>query len=369
MRSIRGMVAVLLVLVLSSFTAFMSYADVDIDAVLSIQKSNEYIDNYYGLHLGLKDDVLYNLDKHDNIVYGYSYDSNGNIYYTNYKLDGPGFEKEGILRDVEGKNGVYFDADGHLVNPSTKLKYNIAKEDSSTMIVVQDVIDYDVLSEQFEKDRSLEFRSVQDVEDFLEYYILQYSLDNLKADRYKLEKVSVLGLDGKELNVDYKLTLLGDIVDREQVRNIILDKFGKVEGDTTQEIMYNICDKINTIMGYNLDYEPKSLEEAVIDSQGVCWQYAKIAKILLDEAGIENELMLGFLNGKLDEAHAWLRITDKVYDDIGEDLEDAGVLSYHTNYYYMDPTTVKATGDYKYSNIGYREYCRRYEVSRYVDIY
>lgn len=359
---------------------FSSYASVDDKEVQAIQRSNDYIDNYYGLHLGEKSGVLYNLDKNDNIVYGYSYDLNGNIYFTNYLTNGPGSADIGILRGEEGENGVYFDENGHLLNPSMPINYS-NKEEIGNGIVIQDIIDYKALAEEFETEGSIKFKNLKETEDFLEYYILQYSLDNLKADKYKLERVSILNLDGKELEVGYRLTFGGNITEREEVINAIFSYFGKIEGNTTQEKMYDVCNKLEELMEYDLTYEPSSLLESIKSGKGVCWQYAKIAKILLDDAGVDNELMIGYLNGNRREAHAWLRITEKVYDDLGinnegdglvsetEDMDVTSVRSYKLRYYYMDPTSVESTGEYKYSNLSYREYCNRYEVSRYVDIY
>ena len=473
----RHKVIWLLSLCLTILNIFDVYAQVDSERVYEIESLNTYINNYYGIHFENINGNIYNIDKDGNVVYGYSYDNQGNIYYTEEGSAGPSDMGTGVIREKEGPNGVYFDAEGHLVNPSSSSFY------------------YDY-AKKFEEIGYIEFKSLDEANGFLEFYMFQYSLTNLKVDRYRLEKVIVYdNRNNVELDYVYRLSLLDNSVKRQDVVDMILAKYGTLDGATIQEKLYSACEKIVNSMTYNRLYEPALLSQAVEDNQGVCWQYAKIAKVLLEADGINSEVMLGYFNGNKEEAHAWLKVYS--YDDdvvrfqnhdevsiSGEELqvttvvdsvggaegengglrdsraeswtEPAGILlntsdintafneleeqldytgSYISNewlsdvymytkdnimstkdsielvinalnisvlsnsgagvytevsidesigeealigedvvadrvflkYYYMDPTTVQSMEDYKYSNISYIEYCKRYEVSRYID--
>lgn len=436
-------------LCLTFFNAFSAYAEIDSERVYEIEALNNYINNYYGIHFEEINGCLYNVDKNGDVVYGYSYDNQGNIYYTDIEGQGTPDKDMGIIKDKEGPNGVYFDTKGHLVNPSSSVHY------------------YDY-AKKFEEIGYIEFKSLNEMNNFLEYYMFQYSLTNLKVDRYRLEKVSIYdNKNNVELDYVYRLSLLDNSIKRQDVVDMILSKYGMLEGVTIQEKLYSACDKIVNSMSYNMEYEPALLTQAIEDNQGVCWQYAKIAKVLLEADGIDSEVMLGYFNDNKNEAHAWLKVysydddivrfrnveevsisgeelkVSTVVDSVGElnaDVSDvllpfdnldaamyrlivmednilnkdvsglcAGVINdigltknvvelvittldtlvlengtdceeeevlkgedvtadrVFLKYYYMDPTTVQAMNDYKYSNISYTEYCKRYEVSRYIE--
>ena len=274
-----------------------------------------------GNHLKEINGYSYIVDKNDNICYGYSYDEYGNLYYTEEN------STTGILKSNVNQDGIWFDENGIYTNPST---IEIDKNKA--------------LSEEFEQTGSVTFNSNEEVLNFLEYYSIQYRLyDEVFNYPIQNKSTSENGISTET----HTITMPNESkYDRNAVLNNIHNTFIPLRGDTPYEKLFDVCKQIKETMTYDLDYQHADLETAIINKRGVCWHYAKIAKVLLEDAGIQTEIMMGNLNGN---GHMWIR------------------CFIDGKWCYVDPTATQ-TSWWDYSNLPYNKFIKEYLPLRYITI-
>lgn len=236
--------------------------------------------------------------------YGWQYDANGNLYYIN--------EDTGMIKSAANKDGIYFDENGQYINPS----------------MVNPELNHE-LSKRFETGERLYFNSNEELLNFLEYYSAQYRLLD-DADGYSIKNYA---------NGSNSIVLPdSEKYDREKLKQGILQKFAPIKGDTPYEKIMDACQKITGSMKYDLSYIDATMWKAISDEKGVCHQYTKILKVLMDEEGITNEIMIGNTNGK---GHMWLR------------------CFIDGQWSYVDPTAVQSIW-WSYVDIPYRLFVETY---------
>lgn len=269
--------------------------------------------NSDGLHIVNDNGTLYIKDKEDKLEIGLSYDNNGDLYYTG--------EDGKLLLNGYNEYGMYFDEYGKYINKSTQNKE-----------------EYIELSKRFEDGNRVYFNTENELLNFLEYYSLQYRLIDYDGEYYVYT----------EDNGQYSTALSkGQYYDREHLRHTIISKFGTLDNEVSDyDKLLDVCKKISSVMEYDLGYTSLSLEKALADNKGVCWHFSKIAKILLDEAGIENEIMIGYYEGN---SHMWLR-----------SLIDG-------KWAYIDPT-LAGSAWWSYSNMAYRTFIDSYKPIKYMEL-
>lgn len=136
--------------------------------------------------------------------------------------------------------------------------------------------------------------------------------------------------------------------DRNAIIEKIHDKYGHLEGENEYEKIYDACEKIKTTLDYDLNYSKVSLQECLDNNKGVCWHYAKIVSLLLDEEGIYNELVVGKY-AESNSYHMWLR------------------CKVNGKWVYTDPTMYKTLA-WSYYNINYQTYVDNYKSLWIINI-
>lgn len=269
---------------------------------------SEINETYYGVcpqyHWEEADGNWYYKDESGQTKYGKFYDDDGNIYDTGSNTDGR------IILSGKNSSGEEFGPDGRLINKGVKGEER-----------------YQHMSGEYEKKKKIKFDGINDFLDFLEYYQTQYTLNDINLEF--------------SLNTNSLTSTIGTYTyDREAVVKQILDKFGTLKGENDYEKIYDACEKIRTTFDYDLSYMKRSLPDSLSDNIGVCWQYSKIVSLLLDDAGIYNEIVAGKYKGA-DYNHMWIRC--KVDD----------------KWIYTDPTMFQSIG-WSYYNINYQFYVDNY---------
>jgi len=304
--------------------SFHSYAMQD----LSYEDTNTYVKNLalesLGPHLVENENgVFYNVDRNGNILFGKSYTSNGQILYTMNEETGPSKGKVGIKKDGVDENGLYYNSDGFLENPMAKNPER-----------------YEPLCKELEENGEIHVNSLKDMVSFFDYYDFQYSLNNIHNDYFEFTG---------DNNGGYVVTLKDWYkYDREYVKNLIREKFGSLEGETIEERLLSASLKLKDMV-YDMDYESKNLVDSVNDMHGVCWQYAKIAQVLLEDAGYDVELWFGYYADSKDTGHCWLSVND------------------NNKIYYSDPTQACEYWMANY-DISYEDYIRLYKPNKTYSI-
>lgn len=278
-------------------------AQVSPEVMASTQYLKELSKAEQGLYFEETDSGPIIKDKSGETRYGWQYDMVGNLYYMTQ--DGK------MIRSGTNSDGIYFDENGRYINPAMR---EAERNDS--------------LSKQFESGKTLKFENQERLLDFLEYYSVQYRyLDD--ADNFTVINNS----DGTK-----RITIPEDRkYDREALIQRVISQFGPLEGETDYEKIMDGCQKVTGI-SYDLSYINEDLEKSLTDGKGVCRHYAKCMKILLDDAGIKNEIMVGNYNGS---PHMWLRCF--VNDE----------------WCYVDPTAASQIW-WNYSNMPYETFITSY---------
>lgn len=265
-----------------------------------------------GLYLDDVNGYTYVKDANGNICYGYSYDTNGNLYYTE---EG---STTGLLKSSTNADGISFDENGIYINPSM-----VEPEKQN------------ILSQKFEAGETLTFKTREELFNFLEYYGVQYRLYDEPDSIYII----------KNSDKTYSITLPEDkIYNRQEVLDLIHKTFTPLEGDTQYEKVFNLCQKIRYESTYDLVYKHLDLKTVLNDKKGVCWHYAKIGKVLLEDAGIQTEIMHGTFDNKY---HMWLRC-----------LIDG-------KWCYVDPTATQQNW-WDFSNMSYAQFITHYKPQQYI---
>ena len=289
----------------------LAYAEVNPEVVNSFQELKELSKNEEGLTFQDIDGHTYIVDKNGTIQYGWQYDSNGNLYYIS---------SNGMICSATNQEGIYFSQNGCFVNPSM----NNPEKNLE-------------LSRKFENGETLKFAGKDEILDFLEYYSVQYRYQN---DAYDFEIINH-GNGSKSITIPESRKY-----NREALINDILTKFGPLEGSTPYEKILDGCQKITNTINYDLNYINADLQTSLTDEKGVCRHYTKCLKALLDDSGIQNEIMVGYYNGS---GHMWLRCL------IGNE------------WVYVDPTAAKQIW-WNYSNIPYQIFVENYMPARSITI-
>ena len=136
-------------------------------------------------------------------------------------------------------------------------------------------------------------------------------------------------------------TIGDNAYDRDSMVTQIRNKFGPLEGTNEYEKIYDACEKIRTTLDYDISFAHSPLQECLDSNIGVCWHYAKIVSLLLDDAGIYNELVFGKY-GESTDYHMWLR------------------CKVDGKWIYTDPTLYKSCG-WSFYNINYDLYADEYD--------
>ncbi len=205
------------------------------------------------------------------MVIGRFFDSAGDVYYAG---------EDGKLL-CEGYLGEeYFGADGRLVNPSVKGADKFRK-----------------LVDGFEAGEPVVFPSVEEVVDFMHWYSSQWSLGrhdtNLQA---KVNPITGEALFKKPEEFLY---------DRESVLNEVFDRLGRLDSSlTAMEKINTACSKLSGFT-YDRAMYRESIHDVLAASRGVCWQFSRLVQCLLEDAGLEVEVVQGTCKGMY---HAWLRV-------------------------------------------------------------
>lgn len=291
----------MMAMLVGSMMPFNSYADVN-DRVVA---NNAYYESLPEYHWENEGGEWYYKSEDGTIKTGKFWDENGEIYDTD--------ENGAILRNECNANGEYFDENGRLVNVGCAAY----KTDR-----------YERLCKRFEKGDKLTFSSLADRDEFLAYYMWQYRLKDQNCT-FLLN----------ESNDKYTATLQSDgFYDREKYMQLIR-QLGPLEGNTAYEKIQALMDKLNSFdFGlYTLDYD---LQECMEKKIGCCFHFTRIAHMLLKDAGIPNEVVVGKCNGN---NHGWI----------------AAMIN--GKKVYIDPASV-ISGDDTCMLLNYDTYCRNYQV-------
>lgn len=305
------------VLLVSIVNCFTSFASVDVDLDLVRKKSadykmlSEYVLDMESPSFTEQNGILVNKNKNGIIYNGWSFDINGDLYYTANISDG-------ILRDTK-YNTVYFDNTGKFINP--------AKDINNKFV--------DKLYE-YESGHNVTFENIQESMEFMQVYWLDYSL-NWGAFNYNMHR---------HPNGEITITMPDEYMyNRQELENNIINTFGLLKSETAHEKIVEAVEKIKC-MNYVREYKFYGLDKAVNDKSGACWQLCKIIEYLLEQSGVETEIIYGqmAINQNIvdtNSAHTWLR--SKV----------------DNRWVYYDPTMILLGND-SYIDINYTTICNRY---------
>lgn len=206
-----------------------------------------------------------------NSVVGRFCDSMGDVYYAG--ADGK-LLCEGYLGEE------YFGADGRLVNPSAKGADKF-----------KEVVD------EFEAGEAVCFKSTDEVVDFMHWYSSQWSMGrhdtNLQAE--------VSSRTGR-----VKFTKPREFLyDREAVMRELFERFGRIAPSLSDlEKINTACSKLSDF-NYDVTMYQESIHDVLATSSGVCWQFSRIVQCLLEDCGLEVEVVQGLYG---DVYHAWLKV-------------------------------------------------------------
>lgn len=225
-----------------------------------------------GHHLVNENGNWYMKDINEEVVHGWSFDNNGNLYRSGTpsgELVINGLDSDGNYYDTEGKF--------HVVDPS-KLEY------------------FKGLCPEFEANGSVVLGSKEDCVEFLNYYSANYRLHD-----------SITLWNFPACEGGYEI-LLNPTDNYDMIENKIFDTFGHIDKNLpTQEKVYEACARVIDYFEYDKAYTELSMNECIDNKKGVCWHYTKCVQKLLQDAGVEAECITGVYG---DSEHIWLRIND-----------------------------------------------------------
>lgn len=270
----------------------------------------------------------YILDDASNVKFGYSYDNQGNIYFTSSTLSCPGLSLGTYYKDVSDSDGVYYDSFGVMQNPS------MADSDK-----------YRSLSELFEKTGYVNTSNKREAEEFFAYYACQYNLG--KVNNFSSQ---VIPSDG-----GYRFIYPDcDKYNRDEVKRKIYNKLGitSLEGETVEEKLYNAIDLVQSNFNYDYSTIEDTVDSCLDSGRGVCIHFALIVNELLLDSGVQSEVCIGYKEPRCqgDDTHAWIRVWNGenwVYSDPSESVVTHSMQfaiipmdSYITDYKFVRTTYV-----------------------------
>lgn len=171
----------------------------------------------------------------------------------------------------------------------------------------------DEMFARFENGDRLSFRDKAEAGSFLEEYLLQYRLYDIRTEIYSVARYD-----------DYVILLYpgeGEY-DRDSLKQSILEQFEVPKGNTSIEKITDVCRTLNENMVYDMKFADAALPSALKNGRGVCWHFAKIAAVLLRESGVPTTVTHGLLER---ESHIWLQCRLEDGTVIHVDLEE-GIL-------------------------------------------
>lgn len=227
------------------------------NSLLNLKEFNDEI-TYFGTWKEIEDDAYIYINNKGEKQYGYLYGENGDIYYQPSNSDS-------IIVD-DNINLVYFDKIGRMSNYASDPHNNylddfIELEDNGSVLL------HDVTE--------------ADVEHFIEIYMINYRLFNQQLTYHDEPQ----GNGDRLVSLKYPLKKTSS-----DIKEIILSKFIPLKGNSDYEKIVDMCDQLRSI-SYDIDYINEDFETCLENNKGVCWHYAKIGKVLLEDAGIYAEVL------------------------------------------------------------------------------
>jgi hypothetical protein len=150
-----------------------------------------------------------------------------------------------------------------------------------------------------EDDQKVFFPNEKEWMRFVYYYINDFQLSDCELRYYPDGKFITLADDSR--------------YDRDQVIEDIISTLGPVSGNSTSEVITNACRITTKSIKFNKSYAHASVEEALKEGKGVCWQRAKICATLLRGQGIPCDIIYGYAGSNVrthNSTHVWLRCKD-----------------------------------------------------------
>ena len=141
----------------------------------------------------------------------------------------------------------------------------------------------------------------------------------------------------------------------EIISQIITD--GMSDKDKTWAIYEYIRDHVNYVSSSEKDDYMKAARQGLVNGSGDCYVFRSVAKLLLDEAGIENMDIERIPSG--DDMHYW-NLVD-IHDGHGWYHFDTTPRIDHPTIYLWDDAKIKEYSD-AHNN------CHNYDRSKYPDI-
>jgi hypothetical protein len=202
-----------------------------------------------------------------------------------------------ILQQESGSiiDGRWFDSNGNRYSIRQSDKRYVNSENKFVSLSELNTNNkFEELSRKFETEGYVQLNTYEEAENLFNYYSAIYTLynSNVYATIHSTSITTLTHNSPKTVNNKY-------------VKQLIIDKFGVPVGETEYEILYDACQRVSA-MDIDYDYLITDLTTSVNGNAGVCRQYAKVLNVLLEEAGLESECVLGTLEGGTEnENHMW----------------------------------------------------------------
>lgn len=272
--------------------------------------ADEHTDS--GRHFELINNTWYALNNKQEFIYGWTYDSYGNLYET--KEDGSLYM--GVYHD-----GKYFNSDGVYMPTGIWSKEQ-----------------YVDACKALENNGYITLENKDELIKFIEYYIYQYRF-----------------WDNTDIGIPFKKTASGIRVwlteelrySKETFDRALLNRLGSPVGNTATEKMIDACRRVAGILEYDAEYLKRNAIDCLRDSKAVCWFYAKAVSLMLNSVGVEAENMVVDNFGTV---HMIVRARD------GE------------HWIYCDPTACDTINLDRYSNLSYEDVVFHYKPLNDVHI-
>lgn len=162
----------------------------------------------------------------------------------------------------------------------------------------------EVQAQQLDRGETVKFANESDMFDFMEFYQTDYRLKDYSNGAQVLKySDGTLGLQIPEANRE----------DREALKSVIVNTFGQVSGNSIEEKITDACSKVS-VMQYDVTYAKVSIDQALNNKVGVCWHFAKSAMVLLEDAGVNCEMVQTEFRGaqhlilKCDNGGEWIYV-------------------------------------------------------------
>lgn len=218
---------------------------------------------------------------------------------------------------------------------------SIVNQDKIQNFAMQNVEQNRQRSLDYENGQAVTFTDDQDLWEWEEYYSRNYRL-------WDEEIWGVEAVQGpQQRTVRWRAQNTGKAYDREALRNQVLQIYGEPAGSNSREKVYDAMERLRERVIYDGTVQFASLKYAVQSGKMVCWQMARCMKILLEEAGVQSEILVVY-DKRAQGDHTLIR-----WKEEGE-------------WRYIDPSHVIDAGDEKeaaqYYDIPVEKFQEWYEV-------